>query len=70
MLRAQCGGLAGFRMRTRVRAVRRLSLQSKSEVSLHLCLLLLLPRVGGSRKSLDLGEGLRGNSCLEILDKG
>ena len=35
--------------------MRRLSLRSESEVSLHLGLLLLLRRVGGSSENLDLG---------------
>ena len=48
------------RLWTRVRAMRRLSLQSESEVSLHLSLLLRLPRVGGSSESLDLGAGGKG----------
>lgn len=64
------GGRAGPQMRTRVRAMRRLSLQSESEVPLHLGLLLLLLRVGGSSENLDLGGRASGNSCLEILDKG
>lgn len=59
MLRGQCGEHAGLRMRTRVRVIRRLSLQSESQVPLRLGLLSLLRRVGGNRKSLDLGEGFR-----------
>lgn len=54
------GRRASPRLRTRVRAMRRLSLQSESEVSLHLSLLLRLPRVGGSSESLDLGAGGKG----------
>lgn len=52
--------------------MRRLSLQSESEVSLHLSLLLRLPRVGGSSESLDLGaggEGLQEIVALRYLTK-
>lgn len=54
------GRRASPRLWTRVRAMRRLSLQSESEVSLHLNLLLRLPRVGGSSESLALGAGGKG----------
>ena len=66
------GRRASPRLWTRVRAMRRLSLQSESEVSLHLNLLLRLPRVGGSSESLDLGaggEGLQETVALRYLTK-
>lgn len=69
MLRGQCGRREGPRVRTRVRAMRRLSLQSEPEVSLKLGLLSLPLRVGGSRKNLDLGEGLREILVLRYLTK-
>lgn len=56
-------------MQTRIRAMCGLSLQSKYEVYLYVGPLLLFQRVGGSRGSLDLGEGRREILVLSYLTK-
>lgn len=75
MLRGRCGGHAGLRRRTRVRVIRRLSLQSEprglspARSPPRSSRRLGAPAVGGSRKSLHLGEGLQEILVLRYLTK-